>query len=368
MAREIEFQDLPESIVLRIFSFTAERRIFNLFRLRRVCKRWLRLSEDPSLWRKIAFPNCDNLCYEVLKRVFSWCGNVRNVDLSNCGRMDDKCFELIADQCPNLEVLDLSGCRLLSDVGLAMLFKYCHRLRCLRITVYKSNVSPNVIEDLINACASLQELRVTCERDENSNEAEFFFCLNEKVLSAVQMNCNLKKVYFLNSGIDEEVIDVTNRKFDLLEFGLTGCMSLSNDVLSVISYSCPALQLLDVSYCPGIDDEGISIVAQSCQSLLHLIAKGCPCVTDVSIENVAKHCRLLQTLEVSGCELPRPAGNITDVAVQRIAEKCLNLCQLNVKWCQGVTDKGILSIASNCRSCLILTSAAVLGFLMHLLK
>ena len=70
MAREIEFQDLPESIVLRIFSFTSERRIFNLFRLRRVCKRWLRLSEDLSLWRKIAFPNCDNLCYEVLKRVF----------------------------------------------------------------------------------------------------------------------------------------------------------------------------------------------------------------------------------------------------------------------------------------------------------
>ena len=164
------------------------------------------------------------------------------------------------------------------------------------------------------------------------------------------------------------MIDLTDRKFDLLEFGLTGCMSLCNDVLSVISYSCPALQLPDVSCCPGIDDEGISIVAQSCQSLLHLIAKGCPCVTDVSIENVAKHCRLLQTLEVSGCELPRPAGNITDVAVQRIAEKCLDLCQLNVKWCQGVTDKGILLIASNCRSCLILTSAAVLGFLMYLLK
>ena len=85
-----------------------------------------------------------------------------------------------------------------------MLFKYCHCLHCLRITVYKSNVSPNVIEDLINACASLQELRVTCERHENSNEADFFFCLNEKVLSAVQMNYNLKKVYFLNSGINEK--------------------------------------------------------------------------------------------------------------------------------------------------------------------
>ena len=112
------------------------------------------------------------------------------------GRMDDKCFELIADQCPNLEILDFSGCRLLSDIGLAMLFKYCHRLRCLRITVYKSNVSPNVIEDLINACASLQELRVTCERDEDSNEADFFFLLKRESVERRTNEPQLEKGLF----------------------------------------------------------------------------------------------------------------------------------------------------------------------------
>lgn len=132
----------------------------------------------------------------MLKRVFCLCGNVRNVDFSNCGRVDDKCFELIADQCPNLEVLDLSDCRLLSDIGLAKLFKYCHRLRCLRITAYKSNVSPYVIEDLINSCTSLQELRVTCERDENANEAEFFFLLKRESVERRSNEPQLEKGLF----------------------------------------------------------------------------------------------------------------------------------------------------------------------------
>jgi len=90
MAREINFQDLPETVILRIFSFVAGERIFHLFRIRRVCKKWCRLSEDTSLWRKLSFPNCDNLCYEVLQRILSWCGNVKKVNLSNCGRVNDK--------------------------------------------------------------------------------------------------------------------------------------------------------------------------------------------------------------------------------------------------------------------------------------
>ena len=117
MATEVRFQDLPETVVLKIFSFVAKERIFNLFILRRVCKTWHCLAEDVSLWRKLSFPNCDDLCYEVLERILSWCGNVKEVNLVNCVRVDDKCLELISRCCPRLEVICLSGCRSVSDVG-----------------------------------------------------------------------------------------------------------------------------------------------------------------------------------------------------------------------------------------------------------
>ena len=358
MAAEVNFQDLPETVVLKIFSFVAEERIFNLFRLRRVCTTWCRLAEDASLWKKLSFPNCDGFCYEVLKRILSWNGSVKEVDLSNCLQVNDKYIELIAKRCPTLEVLRLSGCRSTSDFGMEVIKNKCIFLRCLCITAYKTNVSPNALKDLICTCKSLQKIAVTCEGDEDSNEVYFY--LTKEVLDAVQMSQSLKKFYISNSGITEEEVDLTS-KFDLLELGLSGCMELSNSILSVLSYTSPKLQLLDVSYCPGIDDEGVSIVAQFCPNLQHLIAKGCPCITDVSIESVAKHCKLLQSLNVCGCELPRPAGNITDVAVESIAENCLDLQLLNVKWCQGVTDKGIAAIATNCIKLFHLNTCGCLG-------
>ena len=194
MTTEINFQDLPETIVLKIFIFVAEERIFNLFKLRRVCKKWCRLSEDASLWRKLIFPNCDNLCYEVLERILNWCGDVKEVNLSNCGRVDDKCIELITEQCPNLKILDLSGCRSLSDTGLDIISKMCRLLSCLSITVYKTNVTPSILKDMICVCTSLQEIRITCESDVDSNEAYFY--LTKELLNAVQMSPNLKKVIF----------------------------------------------------------------------------------------------------------------------------------------------------------------------------
>lgn len=347
MVTEVYFQDLPEIVVLKIFSFVAKERIFNLFILRRVCKTWNRLAEDASLWRRLSFPNCDDLCYEVLERILSWCGNVKEVNLVNCVRVDDKCIELIASHCPRLEVLYLSGCRSVSDVGMELIKKGCNTLRCLSITNLKTNITPNAVKDFICASKSLQEITVACENEQDSNDAHFF--LTKEVLDAVKTSQSLKKMYFLNSGIIEDEIDLVHEcKFDLLELGLPGCMELSNSILRVLSYTSPNLHLLDISYCPGIDDEGISTVAEFCPNLRHLIAKSCPCITDVSIESVAKHCKLLQSLNVCGCELPKPAGNITDVAVETIAENCLDLQLLNVKWCQSVTDKGIAALATNC--------------------
>ena len=350
MGTDIHVKDLPETIVLKIFSFVAGQRIFNLFRTRLVCKRWCRLSEDCSLWRKICFPNCDDLSLDVLRRILSWCSNVKVVNLSNCGLVNDECVEVIAKKCPSLEVFELSGCKLLTDCGLEVISKNCSKLIYLSITAYIVNVSSNALKDLIRTCKALQELKVVCvsrESEEDAIDVKFF--LTNNFLDSIQTSKSLKRLHLLNAGIIGDEIDLSRPySFDLRGLGLPGCVELTNDVLCHFCYTSPKLQVLDVSYSPGIDDVGISVVAQVCPSLVQLIAKSCPCITDVSIEAIAEHCSMLQCLNVCGCELPRPAGNITDVAVQRIAEKCLDLRQLNVKSCQGVTDLGISAIATNC--------------------
>ena len=129
MGSDIHVQDLPKTIVLKIFSFLAEQRIFNLFRIRLVCKRWCRLSEDCSLWRKISFPNCDELSRDVLMRILSWCSNVKDVNLSNCARMNYECVEIIVKKCPKLEVLELSRRNLLTDFGLEVISRNCSLLK-----------------------------------------------------------------------------------------------------------------------------------------------------------------------------------------------------------------------------------------------
>lgn len=278
MGSDIHVQDLPETIVLKIFSFVAGQRIFNLFRTRLVCKRWCRLSEDCSLWRKISFPNCDDLSLDVLRRILSWCSNVKVVNLSNCGRVNDECVEVIAKKCPNLEVLELSGCKLLTDCGLKVISRNCSKLIYLSITAYTANVSSNALKDLIRTCKALQELKVVCvsrECEEDTIEANFF--LTNNFLGSIQTSKSLKRMHLLNAGIIGDEIDLSRPcTFDLLGLGLPGCVELTNDVLCHLCYTSPKLQVLDVSYCPGIDDSGISVVAQFCPNLVQLIAKRLP--------------------------------------------------------------------------------------------
>lgn len=293
MTAEITFQDLPEAVILNIFAFVAGERICNLFRLRVVCKKWSRLSTDSSLWRKLYFPNCEGLCYKALDHVLSWCGNVKEVILSNCNQVDDACVESIAKKCGNLEILDLKGCRLLSDRGLKVISTNCRLLRDLKIVAYKTSITCNILKDLITSCKSLQELTVICEKEEDSDESNFF--LTNQFFKAAKESDSLKRIYFHGAGIfDEEHLTSDLNMFNLLSIGLLGCIELNSNVLWELVCTSPKLQSLDVSFCPSINDAGIAVVAQVCPNLLQLIAEGCPGVTDVSIETVAEHCKKLQ--------------------------------------------------------------------------
>ncbi|EDO33222.1 predicted protein [Nematostella vectensis] len=351
---ETNIQDLPETVLLQIFHELANKRIYNLFRLRLVCKSWYELTKDSSLWKFVCFPGCDRLDVDVLSRVLSWCPGAREVDISSCPLVNDQCIEVIATRCSHLRTLNVRNCYI-SDVGLRALATNCFGIKKLVLSYHDEvSITSEVLSELIRQCPQFEHLEIL-HKDEEDDAYECSFLISTDLIAAL-VNCpNLKSFHCVNATLlDDTVFDNCRNghclNMSITSLSLKSCNDLTNSTLNAFTYNCNALKELDVSFCAGVNDAGIATVSEFCPNLEHLNVRSCQCITDIAIEKIAQNCRGLRYLCVAGCELPRPTGNITDVAIQKVAAYCLKLSHLDVKWCQGVTDIGIGTIASNCPS------------------
>lgn len=341
----IDINELPDTVLLFIFHLLASQRLYNLCRLRLICRRWRNLAIDSCLWRKISFPNNKRLNIEVLKNILSWCMNVKEVDLNYCSLVDDECLELIAENCPTLRILKVHNCIKVTDFGLEKISSFCPSLKSLNISYHdRQSITSATVSGFITKCSDMEEIRIFRE-DEDEDLKNTFEISPE--LSQHLMTSKLKVFHCDNASfISEDIFGVPNGNISLQELGLPNCLDLTNSML--FSLRCSSLKVLNVSYCPGLNDSGVIVLAECCPQLEHVNLMACQCVTDIAIESIARNCPNLRFLCVAGCELPKPMGNITDVAIQTVANLCNKLEDLNVKWCQGVTDVGISAIATSC--------------------
>lgn len=114
--------------------------------------------------------------------------------------------------------------------------------------------------------------------------------------------------------------------------------TLSNEFLEKIALSCPNLELLDVSECPGITRKGIGEIVRCCTSLRHLQVSGCGQIKSLGID--AK-LRKLETLRAS-------VSGLNDEGLIVIAKKCPSLMYLDVMGCSGVTPRGVREAVKHC--------------------
>ena len=125
---------------------------------------------------------------------------------------------------------------------------------------------------------------------------------------------------------------------------MSDCERLSDVGLHQIVSCCRRLTCLYVRRCALVTDHGLQSVATSCHSLTDISVAECVRVTDAGIVLLAVHLgQSLEHVSVARCPL------VGDRALVCLAERCWRLRYVNARGCRGVTDRGVVSLATSGR-------------------
>lgn len=348
----LTINDLPDSILLKIFSILSSRRLYTLFRLRSVCRKWKAFASDSDLWRRIVFPDKMFFEMEVLERLITWCDNVVEVDISNStNRGDYEWLELIATKCPNIHILKAKHCSI-NDEGVRKLAYSCTKLRELVLSC-RSPTSGCFI-DILRNCPRLESLHIFHQDDENGTRAAFQLS-NEFIKSLLTSNiksfcCQLPG--FSSEGAFMMGNYITCQSSKLEKLDLSGSSTLTDQMLMFIASKCPKLKSLNISHCSNVSEFGMIGIATVCPLLETIITNNAggnmllATMTTGAVEALTTNCKNLQSLDLTTGNQRSPATNGT---LQLIAAKCPTLKHLSVSGCCQITDEGIIAIANSCK-------------------
>ncbi|XP_064477118.1 S-phase kinase-associated protein 2-like [Ornithodoros turicata] len=199
------FSDLSDETILEVFKWLPKP---VLARCAAVCKRWMRLALDESLWRKLDLgkkhigpgvlgivlrrgvvamklamaevrgPACEEdsvssklqyldlsmavITVCTLKQVFAACTQLRKLSLEHC-TVDDQVCQLLSNN-KNLDSLNMSMCNGVTAVGVSDIARACHRLRCWNLawthltaealSALVDNVAPGLLRINLAGCRS----------------------------------------------------------------------------------------------------------------------------------------------------------------------------------------------------------------------
>lgn len=107
--------------------------------------------------------------------------------------------------------------------------------------------------------------------------------------------------------------------------------------LGILVKACPALEIIDFSYCCAFGDLEASAIS-SAGNLRDLSLGKCLGVTDVGLAKIAVGCGRLEKLSLKWCL------EITDLGIDLLSKKCSNLKQLDISYLK-VTNEALRSIS-----------------------
>jgi len=123
---------------------------------------------------------------------------------------------------------------------------------------------------------------------------------------------------------------------------MSDCERLTDDGLEQVASSCRRLSCLYLRRCQLVTDRGLQSVATRCRSLTDISVAECLRVTDAGIVHLAVHLgQTLAHVSVAHCSL------VGDRALACLADRCWRLRYVNARDCRGVTDPGVVSLATS---------------------
>ncbi|XP_071590100.1 F-box and leucine-rich repeat protein 13 isoform X2 [Heliangelus exortis] len=366
---------LPEAALLQVFRYVN---LIDLARCAQVSQKWMRLTQNPSLWSGINFSavkhkiqdqlvintlhkwrpcvlylnlrGCNSLHWPSFRSI-SQCKNLQDLNLSECQGLTDESMRLITEGCrallylnlsytditdrtlrllssfTNLQYLSLAHCRKFTDKGLLYLGsgRGCHKLMYLDLSGC-SQVSVDGFRNIANACSGIQDLLM------NKMPTLTDICIQVLVAKCQR----IMSVVFLDSPHLSDTTFKALAECRLVKVGIEGNNQITDLSLKVISNSCPCMRHIHMANCQKITDAGLQMISPL-EHIIVLNVAGCIRISDEGLRPFVQGSSgaKLRELNLSNCI------DVTDASLTEIAQRCCALTYLSLRYCGNVTDAGI---------------------------
>lgn len=374
------FDDLPEELALKIFSFLTFRELCK--HVAPVCKQWLCYSKCPLLRQSLSlletyswitsleelgeiirsnFPLlkhlylqprteltlhgcvilaqscpllqslslsfCDQVTKDTLDQFATFCSYLRDINLEGCA-VTDKCLECL--ECLPLKRLNTSHCTQLTDYGLKFLSTRCHQLCSLNFDGIQW-ITHDAIAVLVKNCQDrLEHLWLDGESMTDDTVQLITKCRRLKFFG----------LSFCESLTDQSLLYVQNM-VNLVSLRLKKGSEFSGEALKELFVQLhpertgnpTGLLHITVAECTNLNDAALHALAESCRYLESLDISWCWEVTDSGLDHVVKNCHRMVDMNICGAKDLR--GN----PLKKIPQNMPMLRQLDATQCNLVPDE-----------------------------
>ncbi|XP_050209618.1 F-box/LRR-repeat protein 3 [Mercurialis annua] len=281
------------------------------------------------------------------------CKEIRSLDLSYLP-ITNKCLSSIL-KLENLEDLVMEGCFGIDDDSLTALKHGCKSLKKLDMSSCQ-NISHVGLSSLIGGAGRLEQLTLAY-----GSPVTLALANGLKQLSLLK-SVRLDGCMVTSAGLKA----LGNWCISLEELSLSKCVGVTDDGLSCLITKHREMRKLDITCCRKITDVSISHIASSCTNLTSLRMESCSLVSREAFVLIGQRCQFLEELDLTDNEIDDEGLisisrcskltslklgiclNISDKGLAHIGKQCTRLAELDLYRSAGVTDLGILAIASGC--------------------
>ncbi|KAJ9586084.1 hypothetical protein L9F63_020281 [Diploptera punctata] len=391
MASGKHFDDLPNEILLKIFSYLSIEDL--AFSVQEVNSHWKAVAQDNKLWRGRVFcprknltdkqivlqlkkmPTLRSYCASrktssfVIQALCKLCKNIRSIDLHRYQSVDPLLLESIFNAFPNIESLKLQlPSRSVPELNRCMeLISQCQKLTVLTFKWNDKNtflsMHEGVLAQLVHGCPALQHLNIENVELLDENILELLEVKKNQLLS---FSCVIAVTREFSERLGEctklQYLDIININAHLLYSDIEPLMKLKN------------LKHFALRFCSELvmDNLPLFFVTGSFSKIVHLDLSECYFMNDVVVNTICRNCPLIRYFCISGSQSLHNEGlkyigcceqleyldvsmsmDLTDGSMEYVGEGCSNLKHLIITGCYKMTDKVIEHIVK-CRQLKVL--------------
>ncbi|XP_060573018.1 F-box/LRR-repeat protein 7-like [Ruditapes philippinarum] len=328
---ESVFHDLPDELIIKIFSFLTTKEL--CLNVAPVCRKWRQISLDNSLWKCLDFSSYPHLSSLNLLWVLKRTPLLKKLIVSGRVNVTHAEVAIITECCPGIQEIDFGFCDI-TGVILKCLTENCPELRKINIEGCDKLEQDKTVRYLVR-CKKLTHLNFShC----------MFFQDSGIIFLAARLpeikSINLDGISFLT---DRAVQGLVEKHYLYLEEVELDGAEISDLGVEQLSH-CKQLKHLGISFCECLTDQSLQYLKEL-KNLVNLRLRKGSDFSPQGLSNFFKEASLskLQVLNLSECSL------ITDEVILDLAQACgKQLRDLSLSWCWFLTDTGLISIVDHC--------------------